>query len=54
MVARELRGEEVLDPVNQIRVIRVPATPFAGQTIANTRISERTGCRWSPSKTTPG
>jgi len=54
MVARELRGEKVLDPVNQIRVIRVPATPFAGQTIANTRISERTGCRWSPSKTTPG
>jgi len=45
MVARELRGEDVLEPASQIRVIQVPATPFAGQTIVSTRISERTSCR---------
>lgn len=45
MVARELRGEEVLEPTSQIRVIRVPATPFAGQTLANADITEQTGCR---------
>ncbi|MFW6435827.1 MAG: NAD-binding protein, partial [Halovenus sp.] len=27
MVARELRGEDVLEPASQIRMIRVPATP---------------------------
>ncbi len=45
MVARELRGEDVLEPASQIRVIRVPATPFAGQTVASAQISEQTGCR---------
>ena len=45
MVARELRGENVLDPASQIRVVRVPATPFAGDTIASAEIPERTGCR---------
>jgi Trk K+ transport system NAD-binding subunit len=45
MVARELRGENVLDPASQIRVVRVPATPFAGETIASAEIPERTGCR---------
>jgi len=45
MVARELRGEEVLAPASQIRLIRVPATPFAGETLANSGIYEQTGCR---------
>jgi len=45
MVARELRGENVLDSASQIRVVRVPATPFAGETIASAEIPERTGCR---------
>jgi Trk K+ transport system NAD-binding subunit len=45
MVARELRGEEVLEPASQIRVIRVPATPFSGHSLANTNITEQTGCR---------
>jgi len=45
MVARELRGEDVLAPASQIRVIRVPAMPFAGETIESAGISERTGCR---------
>jgi len=45
MVARDLRGEDVLEPASQIRVIRVPATPFAGETIATARIAEQTGCR---------
>ena len=45
MVARELRGENVLDSASQIRVVRVPATPFAGETIASAEITERTGCR---------
>ncbi|QSG11273.1 K+ transport system, NAD-binding component fusedto Ion channel [Halapricum desulfuricans] len=45
MVARELRGEDVLAPASQIRVIRVPARPFAGDTIESAEIPERTGCR---------
>jgi Trk K+ transport system NAD-binding subunit len=45
MVARELRGEDVLAPASQIRLIRVPATPFAGSTIAGSGIYEATGCR---------
>jgi Trk K+ transport system NAD-binding subunit len=45
MVARDLRGEDVLEPASQIRMIRVPATPFAGKTIASAGIPERTGCR---------
>ena len=45
MVAKELRGEEVLAPASQIRFVRVPATPFAGKTLAEARIYERTGCR---------
>ncbi|MFW5934979.1 MAG: potassium channel family protein, partial [Halolamina sp.] len=32
MVAQALRGEEVLEPGGQVRLIRVPATPFAGST----------------------
>jgi Trk K+ transport system NAD-binding subunit len=45
MVAQELRGEEVLAPASQIRLVRVPAAPFAGSTLANSGIYERTGCR---------
>lgn len=45
MVAKALRGEEVLEPGSQIRLIRVPATPFAGSTIAESGIYEKTGCR---------
>lgn len=45
MVARELRGEDVLSPASQIRLIRVPADPFAGMTLAESEIYEQTGCR---------
>jgi voltage-gated potassium channel len=45
MVARELRGEDVLAPASQIRLVRVPATPFAGSTLAESGIYEHTGCR---------
>ncbi|MEF8799542.1 MAG: NAD-binding protein [Halolamina sp.] len=45
MVARELRGEDILAPANQIRLIRVPAEPFAGKSLAESGIYERTGCR---------
>jgi Trk K+ transport system NAD-binding subunit len=45
MVARELRGEDVLAPASQVRFIRVPARPFAGSTLLTSRIYERTGCR---------
>jgi voltage-gated potassium channel len=45
MVARELRGEDVIAPATQIRIVRVPATPFAGTTLAESNIYEETGCR---------
>ncbi|NHX37666.1 MULTISPECIES: potassium channel family protein [Halolamina] len=45
MIAKALRGEAILDPGGQIRLIRVPATPFAGSTIAESGIAETTGCR---------
>lgn len=45
MVASELRGEDVLAPASQIRLIRVPATPLAGSTLAESGIYEQTGCR---------
>lgn len=45
MVARELRGEAVLAPASQIRLLRVPATPLAGSTLAGSGIFEKTGCR---------
>jgi voltage-gated potassium channel len=45
MVARELRGEDVLAPATQVRIVRVPATPFAGRTLADSNIYEETGCR---------
>jgi Trk K+ transport system NAD-binding subunit len=45
MVARELRGEDILTPASQIRLLRVPAEPLAGATLAESGIYERTGCR---------
>jgi Trk K+ transport system NAD-binding subunit len=45
MVARELRGEDILAPASQIRLLRVPAEPLAGTTLAESRIYEKTGCR---------
>jgi len=45
MVARELRGEDVVAPASQIRLLRVPATPLAGSTLAESGIYEKTGCR---------
>lgn len=45
MVAKELRGEDVLAPASQIRLVRVPAAPLAGKTIAESGIYEQTGCR---------
>jgi Trk K+ transport system NAD-binding subunit len=45
MVARELRGEDVLAPASQIRFVRVSAGAFAGSTLAESGIYERTGCR---------
>ncbi|MEF8782390.1 MAG: NAD-binding protein [Haloarculaceae archaeon] len=45
MVAKEILGEDVLAPASQIRLIRVPATPFAGSTLADSGIYEKTGCR---------
>lgn len=45
MIAKELRGEDVLAPASQIRLVRVPASPFQGSTLAESGISEQTGCR---------
>ena len=45
MIARELRGEDVLAPASQVRLVRVPADPFAGSTLAESEIYEMTGCR---------
>jgi len=45
MVARELRGEDILAPASQIRLLRVLAEPLAGSTLAESGIYETTGCR---------
>ena len=45
MVARELRDEDVVAPASQIRLLRTPATPLAGATLADSEIYEQTGCR---------
>jgi len=45
MIARELRGEDIIDPATQIRLVRVSAASFAGTTIADSEIYEKTGCR---------
>ena len=45
MLAKELRGEDVLAPASQIRFVRVPAGSFAGQSLVESSIYEKTGCR---------
>ncbi len=45
LVARELRGEDIINPASQIRLVRVPAAPFDGQSLADSEIYEDTGCR---------
>ncbi len=45
MIAKELRGEDVLAPASQVRFVRVSASPFAGSTLAESGVYERTGCR---------
>jgi voltage-gated potassium channel len=45
MVARELRDEDILAPASQIRLLRVPADPLAGSTLAESGLYEKTGCR---------
>ena len=45
MLAKELRGEDVLAPASQIRFVRVPAGSFAGQSLVGSSIYETTGCR---------
>ena len=45
MVVGELRGEDVLEPASQMRLVRVGAAPFAGGTLAESGIYEATGCR---------
>jgi Trk K+ transport system NAD-binding subunit len=37
LVAAEVHGERVLDPVSQIRLVRADATPFAGRTLGAAR-----------------
>jgi K+/H+ antiporter YhaU regulatory subunit KhtT len=45
MIAKELRGEDILAPASQIRFVRVSASSFAGTTLAESGIYEKTGCR---------
>jgi voltage-gated potassium channel len=45
MIAKELRGEDILAPASQIRFVRVSASSFAGSTLAESGIYEKTGCR---------
>ena len=45
MVVSELRDEDILAPASQIRLLRVPADPLAGSTLAESGIYERAGCR---------
>ncbi len=37
LVAAEVHGERVMDPVGQIRLVRADAAPFAGETLATAR-----------------
>lgn len=45
MVVSKLRGEDILAPASQIRLLRVPADPLVGSTLAESSIYEETGCR---------
>jgi Trk K+ transport system NAD-binding subunit len=40
LIARELRGEDVLGPGSQVRLVRVSAAPFAGTTLAESAIAD--------------
>ncbi|WP_135819591.1 potassium channel family protein [Halostella litorea] len=37
LVASEVHGERVMDPTNQIRLVRADAAPFAGEALGDTR-----------------
>jgi Trk K+ transport system NAD-binding subunit len=37
LVASEVHGERVMDPVGQLRLVRADAAPFAGETLGETR-----------------
>jgi Trk K+ transport system NAD-binding subunit len=41
LLAREIHGEDVLTPVNQIRVVRAASSPFAGQTLGEAKQQHR-------------
>ena len=45
MIAKELRDEDILAPASQIRFVRVSTSSFAGSTLAESGIYEKTGCR---------
>jgi len=45
LVAGEVHGERVVDPANQIRLVRADATPFAGESLADVRRDTERG--WS-------
>jgi Trk K+ transport system NAD-binding subunit len=44
LLAREIRGEDVLTPINQLRLIRVPAAEFTGRSLAEARSETADNC----------
>ncbi|WP_232820584.1 potassium channel family protein [Halorussus litoreus] len=44
LLAREIRGEDVLAPVNQLRLVRVPAAEFAGQRLGDAQPGPGANC----------
>jgi Trk K+ transport system NAD-binding subunit len=44
LLAREIRGEDVLTPINQLRLVRVDAAEFAGETLGEVRRDIGDGC----------
>lgn len=43
LVAGEVHGERVMDPTSQIRLVRVEATPFVGESLADARLNTERG-----------
>ncbi|MDZ7731566.1 MAG: NAD-binding protein [Natrialbaceae archaeon] len=43
LVAAEVHGERVMDPTSQIRLVRVEATPFVGESLADARLNAERG-----------
>ena len=43
LLAREIYGEDVVSPLNQIRLVRTSAAPFAGQSIKEANEGAKTG-----------